>query len=30
MATLPKITLDSFQEQVLEADIPVLVDFGAD
>ena len=30
MANLPKITLDTFQALVLEADTPVLVDFGAD
>lgn len=30
MANLPKITEDTFQALVLEADTPVLVEFGAD
>ena len=30
MASLPAVTDNSFQADVLESDVPVLVDFGAD
>ena len=30
MSSLPKVTDESFEAEVLKADLPVLVDFGAD